>query len=114
MWERTSSGGLVGRGGAGKETVVVDAAVVVACDVVVTVAVTVTVAPAFPSPWLSLCWAPAKRPMKTELRSRKMRVAMSRTFVNGDNGSCTIAARVSMNEGSSSWSAGAPSGCETF
>ena len=90
MWERTSSGGAVGPGG-GSEIVVVVTAVVVACEVVVAVVVavevTVTVERPCPPPLLSLCCAPAKRPIKTELRRRKTRVAISKSLVSGDKGS---------------------------
>lgn len=53
-------------------------AVVVAVDTAVLVAVTTIVVVPPPFPALSLCCAPANKPMKTELRRRKMMVATSR------------------------------------
>ena len=79
--------------------VVVVLAVVVAVVVAVEVRTTVLVLPPLPS--FSLCCAPANKPMKTELRRRKMRVAIKRTLVSGDKGSCTTAAIRSKKDGSS-------------
>ena len=59
---------------------------VVAIDVEVTIMV--VVAP--PVPVLSLCCAPANRPMKTEVRSNRRSTSTRRIFVRRVRGSVTI------------------------
>jgi len=91
----TSIGGLVGTGiGAGT-------AVLVETLVVVAVTVTGGFSSWFPSPGCesSLCWAPAKRPMKMELNRRSMSATTNNTFVRGVNGSWTTDVIRSTNEG---------------
>lgn len=116
---QTSSGAVVGIG-AGTATVVVETAVVVEIAVLVetptlvvgTLVVTVTItvvdrlsvsvsdgglSPSSLRPLFNLCCAPANKPMKTELRSKKSRTSTSRIFVRGDNGSCTADDNRSVN-----------------
>lgn len=96
----TSSCGPVGTG-AGTLTVLVETVVDVAVCVRVCVCVCVAVAVSctvevtvtggsWPRPVFSLCCAPAKRPMKMELRSKNSNATTRSTFVSGVNGSCMI------------------------
>ena len=71
--------------------VVVSSKVVVLISVLVVVAITLVVHPGGrfdpPRPWLSLCSAPANRPMNTEVSSRRSKARTSRILVSVVSGS---------------------------
>ena len=67
---------------------VVEISVAVRIAVCVTIKVVVTgLRLPFPPPAFSLCCAPAKRPIKTELSNRKMSAATARNLASGLRGS---------------------------
>lgn len=67
--------------------------------VCVTVTVVVTGLSLPPPPALSLCWAPAKRPIKTELSNRKTSAATARNLARGLRGSRAAAETRSIKVG---------------
>lgn len=90
----------------------------VSTSVAVTVRVTVRTGMLPPSPssppvrLLSLCCAPANRPMKTELKRRRINARMHKNLLRGVRGSCTRDEIRSPNVGACC-SGGVASGCET-
>lgn len=90
--------------------VVVSVVVLVEISVVVYVTVTVSagfVSPPSPSLLLSLCWAPANRPMKTELSRRKTRARTHSSLERGVRGSWTTLVNRSANVSLCDWWLGA-------
>lgn len=96
--QHTSFGGREGAG-AGTMVVVVTAVVVVGTVTVFVTVVGGSCPPGSSCGVWSLCWAPAKRPMKTELSMSRARSKTSRILLRRVRGSCTMDPRRSENEG---------------